>query len=207
VAIIFYHGGGYVLSCMQHYDVFCRWMSSELGATVISVDYRLAPEHPFPTPIEDGYFALEWIVSHAEKLLIKDKPLIVAGDSAGAHLAAMVSILCRDRAGPKIAWQWLIYPWLDNDFSNASYQTYAKGYLNDMATMKWFDGHFMSKEDGVSFPGYPSQVDDLTNLPPAYIISAEHDPLRDEAYVYSQKLQAAGNTAYYDCALGMTHGF
>ena len=205
--IIFYHGGGYVLSSMQHYDVFCRWLCSELGVTVVSVDYRLAPEHPFPTPIEDGYFALEWIVSEAEKLLIKDKRIIVAGDSAGAHLAAMVSILSRDRAGPKIAWQWLIYPWLDNDFTHPSYQAYATGYLNETATMKWFDKHFMPNNVKAAFSGYPSQTKDLRNLPPAYIVSAEHDPLRDEAYVYSKKLEVADNVVHYECALGMIHGF
>ncbi len=206
-AIIFYHGGGYVVSNLQAYDVFCRWMCAELGATVISVDYRFAPEFPFPTPIEDGYTALEWVAAQREKLGISDKHLIVAGDSAGAHLAAMVSILSRDRKGPKIDAQWLLYPWVDNDISRNSYSQYAKGYALTTAAMQWFDQHFRSQNKSAVFPAYPMQVDNLAGLPPAVIIPAECDPLHDEGQAYAEKLQEAGNVVYCNEASGMVHGF
>lgn len=206
-AIIYYHGGGYVLSSVQHYDTLCRWMCDEMGTTVISVDYRLAPEYPFPTPIEDGYAALEWVAENADKLHIAGKKLVVAGDSAGAHLATMVSILSRDRSGPQIAWQWLIYPWVDNDLSRASYQTYAEGYALTTRAMQWFDKHFLQNSIDMTFPAYPFQVSDLAHLPPAFIISAECDPLHDEAYAYSKRLKDAGNVVHYEFAPGMIHGF
>ncbi|HVV68225.1 MAG TPA: alpha/beta hydrolase [Gammaproteobacteria bacterium] len=205
--IIFYHGGGYVLSNLQAYDVFCRWMCAELGANIVSVDYRLAPEYPFPTPIEDGYAALEWVATQRKKLDLDDKHIIVVGDSAGAHLATMVSILSRDRKGPKIDGQWLFYPWVDNDLSRNSYNQYAQGYSLTTAGMQWFDQHFRSQNKPAAFPTYPMKIDNLAGLPPAVIIPAECDPLRDEGFAYAKKLQEAGNVVLLHEASGMVHGF
>jgi acetyl esterase len=200
--IIYYHGGGYVLSSLQHYDALCRWICSEMGMPVIAVDYRLAPENPFPDPIEDGYAALEWVTEQ-----FSNKERIVAGDSAGAHLAAMVSILSRDRKGPEISRQWLIYPWVDQNTVHASYKIYGEGYLLTTAGIQWYTRHFLSRGNNADFPAFPLQVENLSNLPPTCIIAAECDPLHDEAYVFSEKLQEAGNKVYCDYAPGMVHGF
>ncbi len=205
--IVFYHGGGYVLGNVEQYDPACRWMADELQTPVISVDYRLAPEHPFPAQIEDGYAALEWVAAHREKLGMKDAQLVVAGDSAGAHLAAMVSILARDRKGPAIAWQWLMYPWVDNNFSRSSYHTYAEGYGLSTAGMQWFDAKYLADGKVAAYPAYPLQVQELGNLPPAFVVVAECDVLHDEGVEYIQKLESAGNKVFSHYAEGMIHGF
>lgn len=206
-ALIFFHGGGYVVGNVEQYNPICNWLCAELNMPLISVDYRLSPEFPFPTPIEDGYAALEWITHHAVELGWQDKKIIVGGDSAGGHLAAMISILARDRQGPAIAGQWLLYPWVDDDFASPSYQNYADGFALSKAAMQWFSQQFLAGNHQTNYPAFPLHADNLTNLPPAYIITAECDVLHDEGEKYAEKLKAAGNVVHAELAPGMIHGF
>lgn len=205
--ILFYHGGGYVLSDISQYDTVCRWICSVLEMPIVAIEYRLAPEYPFPTPIEDGYQALCWVATNAQKLALKNDKFIVMGDSAGAHLAAMVSLLARDRSGPRISWQWLIYPWVDNDASRPSYDKFFTGYGLTTPAMKWFDNLYLRGHHDPGYPAYPLQFTDFTHLPHSYVVVAENDVLHDEGKLYAEKLRSGDNTVYIDTAEGMIHGF
>lgn len=206
-AIIYYHGGGYVVGSVEQYDPVCRWIAAKLSVPVISVDYRLAPEYPFPIQIEDGYAALEWIVNNAHALGIQDRHMIVSGDSAGAHLATMMCILSRDRKGPKIAGQWLLYPWVDDDLNRTSYAMYSEGFVLKKSSMEWYIKQYLTGDAKANYPAFPMQITNLKNLPAAFVVVAECDVLYDEAQAYIQKLRAAGNTVHDCVAEGMIHGF
>lgn len=206
-AVIFYHGGGYVLGSVAQHDMICRWLCSELKIPFISVDYRLAPEFPFPIPVEDGYAALEWITNNATSLNLQDKEIILVGDSAGAHLATMNCLLARDRQGPKIASQWLFYPWVDDNFQRPSYQKYATGFGLSKMGMQWFTQQFLQPGHASNYPAFPLAFDNFSHLPPAHIFTAECDVLHDEGQVYAETLKAAGNKLQLTDVPGMIHGF
>lgn len=205
--IVFYHGGGYVISNINQYDTFCRWMCSVLDMPVVSVEYRLAPEYPFPTPIEDGYRALCWVADNAQKLHLPQDNFIVAGDSAGGHLAAMACLIARDKSGPNIRWQWLFYPWVDNDSTKPSCTQFATGFGLSKNAMIWFADHYLKDHHKADYPAFPAQFTDLKNLPASYIIVAENDVLSDEGKAYAEKLRANGNEVCMEIAKGMIHGF
>jgi acetyl esterase/lipase len=205
--VVFYHGGGYVLSDVNLYDTTCRWMCSVLEMPIISVDYRLAPENPFPVPIDDGYQALCWVSENFKALNLQPSQIIVAGDSAGGHLAAMVSHIARDKVGPAISWQWLIYPWVDNDATRPSYQNFATGFGLSKRSMLWFNDLYLKNNNKTFYPNYPLHFSDFSHLPPAYIIVAENDVLLDEGKIYAERLRTAGNKVYFELAEGMIHGF
>ncbi len=207
-AVVFYHGGGWVIGDIEYADIACRTIANNTPAVVISVDYRLAPEHKFPAPVDDCYAALEWTAANASSLGVDANRIAVGGDSAGGNLAAAVAIRARDENGPKIAHQLLVYPVTDHSFETPSYAENAEGYLLTKNAMVWFWDHYITGPDDSKNPlASPLQVADAKGLPPATILTAGFDPLRDEGKAYAEKLKAAGVPVTYRNWDGMIHGF
>lgn len=205
--VVYYHGGGWVIGTLETHDSTCRALARASGAAVLSVGYRLAPEHRYPAPLDDCYDALVWAQANAGALGCDPARLAVAGDSAGGNLAAAVAIAARDRGGPTLRHQLLIYPVTDDDFSLPSYAANGGGeYFLGSAMMRWFWDQYLG--DTAHAPlarigGTP----DLANLPPATVITAQFDPLRDEGMAYAARLAAAGVPVDAEIAPGMIHGF
>lgn len=206
---LFYHGGGFVIGTLDTHDNLCRKLARESGSAVLSVGYRLAPEAPFPAGLDDCYNALVWASRNGDKLGIDASRLAVAGDSAGGNLAAAVSIRARDEGGPKLRHQLLIYPVTDNDFTRPSYaQNGAAGGFLTTEMMQWFWNHYVGNRDEAHIPlATVQRTEDLSNLAPATIITAECDPLRDEGMAYAKRLADAGVPTDAEVAPGMIHGF
>jgi acetyl esterase len=206
--VVYFHGGGWVQGSLDTHDNTCQRLAKQNNAVVVSVDYRLAPEYPFPVPGEDCYTATVWAVEHAGSFGANPAQLIVIGDSAGGNMAAIVSLMARDRNGPKITMQVLIYPALDATLSMPSVHKLGKGYLLTEGKMHWYRDHYCGKEPDKKQP-YLSPVfaADLTNLPPALIITAEFDPLKDDGEVYAKRLEEAGNEVVFKEYKGMIHAF
>ncbi|NHZ42331.1 alpha/beta hydrolase [Massilia aquatica] len=206
-AIVFAHGGGWCLCSVDLYDNPCRALANATGCMVLSVDYRLAPEHPFPTPLEDVYAALVWTTEHAVILGIDPARIAVGGDSAGANLAAGAALLARERSGPAIAHQLLMYPALDDRLSSASCAEFAEGYSLTLETMRFCWSTYLGDAGGAD-PDYaaPLRAQSLHGLPPATVMACEFDPLRDEAVAYAQRLRDASVEASCITLEGMIHG-
>ncbi len=204
--IVFYHGGGWVIGGIDESDLIARVLVEKTGAGVVLVDYRLAPEHPFPVPIEDCYDALLWSAKEAAKLHV---PVVVAGDSAGGNLATVCSMLARDQAGPKIALQIMMYPVCDCDMETPSYRDYGTGLVLTAADMAWFYDHYLHSDKAKRADPLvsPLRARELKGLPPALIMTAEYDVLRDEAEIYGKRLAAAGVKVWIKRYQGVTHGF
>ena len=206
--LVWYHGGGWVIGSLDGSDYGCRIMTNAGGFVTISVDYRLAPEAKFPTAADDCYAVTKWVADNAAELGVDASRMAVGGDSAGGNLAAVVAILAKDAGGPDIKYQALIYPVTDFDFGTPSYAENANGYLLTKDSMVWFWGHYLNNEgDGGDFKASPLRREDLKGLPPATVITAEFDPLRDEGEAYAAKLKSAGvavESKRYD---GQIHGF
>lgn len=211
--LVFFHGGGFVVGDVESYDVTCRILTEKTGAKVISVDYRLAPEHPFPAAPEDCYTAVKWVAEHVEELNGDLNNLIVGGDSAGGTLAAAVTLMARDRKTPKITKQVLLYPVTDYHNHNGSsiYPSYienAEGFGVTNTHMGLFWDLYLEKKEDCNHPyASPIRANDLTNLPPALLFTAEYDVLRDEGEQYGIRLRDAGvpvSAKRYD---GIIHGF
>ena len=206
--VIYYHGGGWVVGSVEMYDFFCRQLARATGAAVLSVDYRMAPEHVYPTAAEDAFAALAWVSKEGAKYGIDPDRLAVAGDSAGGNLAAAVSIMARDRGGPALRHQLLLYPVTDADFDNQSYQENAEGYLLTREMMRWFWRHYLGERQPEEAPlAAVLRAPSLRNLPPATVLTAELDPLRDEGAAYARRLQDEQVLTEHVCAPGMLHGF
>jgi len=207
--VVFYHGGGWVVGTIETHDPLCRALANASGAAVLSVGYRLAPEVPFPGPLDDSHDALVWAHDHAAELGIDATRLAVAGDSAGGNLAAAVALRLRDEAGLALRHQLLIYPVTDTDFTRPSYAQNGGGnYFLSAVMMQWFWVQYLGHAPGPHIAGATVlRTADLSNLPPATLIMAEFDPLRDEGVAYAQALTAAGNTVHSVVAPGMIHGF
>lgn len=206
--ILFYHGGGWVVGSIATHDAYCRSLANAVGAMVVSVDYRLAPEHRFPAAVEDAYAALVWVASHAPEFGGDATRLAVAGDSAGGNLAAVSTLMARDRNGPRVRSQVLIYPIVDYSFDTDSYLRNMAGYHLTRDTMIWFWDHYLPDQSQRSQPyASPLRATDLTGLPPALIITAEYDPLLDEGEVYARRLRAAGVPVQLSRYPGTIHGF
>jgi len=206
--LAFFHGGGWVIGSLDTHDNLCRALANRTGAVVVSVDYRLAPEHRFPAAAEDCWAAASWLAEHGDEFGVDGTRLAVAGDSAGGNLAAAVALLARDRGAPRLRHQTLIYPVTDADFDTASYRDNAEGYLLTRAGMQWFWDHYVPdaerRRDGYASP---LRAEKLAGLPPALVITAEYDPLRDEGEAYAARLRDAGvptTRTRYD---GQIHGF
>jgi acetyl esterase len=207
-AVVFFHGGGWVVGNIETHDGYCRALAHAAGVIVASVDYRLAPEHPFPAGVEDAYAATCWVAKHASQLGADPKRLVVAGDSAGGNLAAAVALMARDRGGPTLALQLLIYPITDCNFETPSYRDNAEGYFLTRETMIWFWKHYLPSEaDRRQAYASPLRAASLRGLPPALVLTAEYDPLRDEGEAYAQRLTDAGVSTKLIRYDGMIHGF
>ena len=206
--VVYFHGGGWVIGNIESHDFVCRKLAYESGLTVISVEYRLAPEHTFPSAAEDCYAVAKWVADNAEQLKVDGSRLAVAGDSAGGNLAAVTSLMARDRGEPQISFQLLVYPVVDGTMSFPSIKENAEGYLLTAKDMVWFYDHYAPEGvDRKSAYLSPLYAPDLTKLPPALVITAEYDPLRDEGEAYADALQQAGVEARSSRYDGMIHGF
>ena len=205
--VIYYHGGGWVIGTIETHDGTCRALARASGAAVLSVGYRLAPEHPYPAPVEDCYDALVWASRHAGDLGCDPARLAVAGDSAGGNLSAAVAIMARDRGGPALRHQLLIYPVTDDDYSLPSYAENGGGeYFLGEAMMRWFWEQYLGDVQSAPLARVGSTAN-LAGLPPASVYTAEYDPLRDEGMAYARRLEEAGNSVDAAVAPGMIHGF
>jgi acetyl esterase len=205
--VVWFHGGGWVVGTLDTYDPLCRALAAAVPAVVVSVGYRLAPEHPWPAAVEDAYAATLWASRNAAGLGGAQDRLAVAGDSAGGNLAAVVALGARDRGGPAIAFQLLVYPALDAAGGTASWRDHAEGFHLTAAGMRWYWDHYLGGADGRAPDASPLRAAFLSGLPPALVIVAEHDVLRDEGEAYAARLAGAGVAATATRYPGMVHGF
>lgn len=207
--VVFFHGGGFVIGDLDTHDEPCREIVNQSGATVVSVDYRLAPEAPFPAAIDDSFAAIEWVSANRADLATFDAKIAVCGDSAGANIAAVMCLMARDVDDLDIAAQLLVYPGVDARMTEFdSVDRNGKGYILTRETMEWFMGNYLSSDDdGLDWRASPLLADDFSGLPPALVITAEFDPLHDEGLAYAEALRAAGNEVVHTNYDGMVHIF
>jgi acetyl esterase len=207
-ALMFFHGGGWVVGDLDTHDPLCRALTNEARCITVAVDYRLAPENKFPAAAEDCYAASQWVAGNAAAIGASHARLAVSGDSAGGNLSAAVSLMARDRKDLQVGYQLLMYPALDAALQTNSMAECAEGYLLTRDDMVWFWGHYLRGDQDRSNPyACPSAARDLSGLPPAMIITAEFDPLRDEGEAYAQRLEEAHVPVVLKRYEGMTHGF
>jgi acetyl esterase len=207
--LVWIHGGGWVIGDLETADPTCRLLANRSGCVVVSVDYRRSPEAKAPAPLDDCLAVLRWVAADAAGLGVDGDRIAVGGDSAGGNLAALACLRLRDEGGPAVAFQLLVYPVTDLTRSSGSYEENAEGYFLTKASMVWFIDHHLSgtgidPKDPLVSPLYADTLDDL---PPALVITAEYDPLRDEGEAYAQRLREAGvdvEAVRYD---GQIHGF
>ncbi|MGH8218530.1 MAG: alpha/beta hydrolase [Steroidobacteraceae bacterium] len=207
-ALIFFHGGAGVSGSLDTHDGMCRILANSSACRIFSIDYRLAPEYPFPAAVEDSYVALRWIVNHAAELNLDPARIGVGGDSHGGTLAAVVCQRARDSAGARISFQLLICPVLDLAGTSPSREQFATGYFLDARLLTWASEVYCpSRTDLVDERVSPLRASDLAGLPPAYVHTAEFDPMRDEGRAYADALECAGVRVSYTCHPGMIHHF
>ncbi len=206
--IVYYHGGGWVIGAVEDFETLGRTLAARTGCAVLLVDYRLAPEYRFPTAVEDAWAALRWADAHLEELAGARVPLIVAGDGAGGNLAAVMAQRAKADGGPAIALQVLVYPITDCDRDTTSYTEPDNQLMLSRDSMNWFWAHYAPVEAARAHPdASPLRQPDLTNLPPAVIVTAEHDVLRDEGELYATRLMKAGVPVLHRRFTGQMHGF
>ena len=206
--LVFFHGGGWVIGNLDSHDVACRKLADEGQLIVIAVDYRLAPEHKFPAAVDDAIAAARWIADNARQLGIDALRLSVGGDSAGGNLAAVVAIAARDGNGPAIAGQVLIYPAIDFAMTHPSHREPETSILLTHSVIRWFRDHYLSGAADVhDWRASPARASTLIGLPPAYVLTAGADPLRDEGDEYAKRLKEAGVPVTYRSFPGQFHGF
>ena len=207
--MVFFHGSGFVLCSLDTHDGVCRNLCHAAGCVVVSVDYRLAPEHKFPAGPEDCYAATKWSAEHTSELNADAGRVVIAGDSAGGNMAAVTALMIRDRGGPVLRGQLMIYPVTDYfNSGHPSYKDNSEGYGLTAAGMRWFWGHYLNSESEGDNPYVsPLRATDLRGLPAALIITAEYDVLRDEGESYGERLLEAGVPTSVSRYEGMNHGF
>lgn len=206
--IVYFHRGGWVFGNVKEADPVCRKLAKHLDSIIVSVDYRLAPENPFPKPLEDCYAATEWTAKNIATYGGDPKLLTVCGESAGGNLAAAVTLIARDNHGPEIARQLLICPVISSEMADEPYENCADRYFLTKDAMKFFWSMYLQNPGEEKKPyASPDRATDFSKLPPAYIITAEHDPLHDEAVAYGDKLKRAGVKVVSKCFPGVIHGF
>ncbi|HVZ46445.1 MAG TPA: alpha/beta hydrolase [Ramlibacter sp.] len=207
-ALVYYHGGGWTIGDLDTHDTLCRELCNGADCAVISVDYRLAPEHPFPAAVDDSMAALGWVHGHAADLLVDPSRIAVGGDSAGGNLAAVVSIMARDAGKLPIAFQLLIYPATDARCGHPSHVANGEGYLLTKDSVRYYLGHYLgSGSSDRDWRASPLLQPNLANLPSAFVLTAGYDPLRDEGLEYAQRLSESGNRASLVCFERQIHGF
>jgi acetyl esterase len=207
-ALVFFHGGGWTIGDLDTHDVVCRQLALGAGCAVFSVDYRLAPEHPFPAAVDDCFFATRYIHSNAEKLKIDPGRIAVDGDSAGGNLAAVVALMAREQGGPPLAYQLLIYPATDQRCQFASHERNGEGYLLTRDGIRFFRGAYLPNEaDRADWRASPLLAASHAGLPPALVLTAGYDPLVDEGRAYAERLAKAGVEVAYREYSDMVHGF
>lgn len=207
--LLFFHGGGWVVGNIDTHDGICRQLAKVAKVVIISVDYRLAPEHPYPIPLLDCYAALEWVHKNAKTIGGNPDKIAVSGDSAGGNLAAAVCLKSKAENGPKISYQALIYPVTDlSKLTTISYQNFATNFFLTRDMMAQYINHYVTDEP-TKLDAYASPLlaQDLTNLPPTLVITAGFDPLRDEGEAYGERLKAAGVPVSITRYKGTIHGF
>jgi acetyl esterase len=205
--VVYFHGGGFVIGDIATHDTVCQRLATGVPAVVVSVDYRLGPEHRFPAAVEDCDAATEWVSAHAAELGGDPARLAVAGDSAGGNLAAVVTRHAREAGGPPIAFQLLVYPCTDLTRSLPSHIENGTGFLLDTDTMSWFLENYLGDADPHQPDASPLLAEDLSGLPPALVVTAEFDPLRDEGEAYAERLRQAGVSVTASRYDGMIHAF
>ena len=207
-AVIYLHGGGWVLGDLEHSDALCRRLAVETGFVVINVDYRLAPEHRYPTAARDSYTAFRWVADNASKLGIDPRRIAVAGGSAGGNLAAAITLMARDDRRIHPAAQVLAYPCLDDACASPSYVEFAEGFIVATEDMRWYWRQYLADAASAKRPyACPLKAEDLSDLPPALVITAECDPVRDDGERYAQRLEKAGVPTVLSRYPGTLHGF
>ena len=206
--VVWLHGGGWVTGDLDSHDATCRALANTSGCKIIALDYRLAPEHKFPAGLNDCYAALQWFAARGEAIGIDPRRIAVAGDSAGGNLAAAVALMARDRGGPALAFQLLVYPVTHHAFDTPSYREYGNGYLLTAEGMRWNWNHYLPDAAAGLHPlASPLLAPDLRGLPPALVVVAECDPLRDESEAYAKRLADAGVPVECRRHDGMLHAF
>jgi acetyl esterase len=206
--LVFFHGGGWVIGDLDTQDGACRALANGAGCLVVSVGYRLAPEHKFPAAPDDTYAATKWVAANAASINADPARIAVGGDSAGGNLTAVTAQMARQRGGPRLAFQLLIYPVTDGACDTASYRDNADGYLLTKEMMLWFWNHYVrNPEERFNSMASPLRAQSLKGLPPALVQTAEFDPLRDEGEAYAARLQEAGVPVKLTRYDGMIHGF
>ena len=207
--LVYFHGGGWVLGDPTTHENVSQPLTNSTGCVTVSVDYRLAPEHPFPAAVEDAYAATEWVAANAASIDGDVDRIAVGGNSAGGNLSAAVCLMAREKHGPSLTYQLLLYPALNlSSFDTDSYRDYAEGYGLTKAMMEWCVGHYLpDKQDRRNPSASPLLAEDMTDLPPALVLTAEFDPLRDDGEAYANRLKEAGVSVKYSCYDGLVHGF
>ncbi|MBM3769976.1 MAG: alpha/beta hydrolase [Acidimicrobiia bacterium] len=206
--LVYYHGGGWVFGDIEGVDAINRAVANRAGCKVLSIEYRLAPEHKFPAPLDDCYAALTWVAANGPQVGVDTTRLAVGGDSAGGNLAAAVTLRARDERGPALRYQVLVYPVTDHDFGTVSYRENGDNYLLTRDMMQWFWNHYLSDAaEGHQALASPLKAGSLAGLPPALVITAEFDPLRDEGEAYAARLKDAGVRVRQKRFAGQIHGF
>jgi acetyl esterase len=206
---VYFHGGGWVIGSIESHDAASRELAARSGCAVVSVEYRLAPETPFPGPLDDCVAATEWVAANGAEIGVDGTRLAVAGDSAGGNLAAAVTLVARERGGPDIAAQVLVYPATELGLGSQSIIDNGEGYFLTADAMRWFTDHYFGGDASLAAEPLvsPLLADDHSGLPPALIITAEYDPLRDEGEAYGARLEAAGVPTTVHRYDGQIHGF
>ena len=206
--LVWLHGGGHVVGSLQSYDALCRKLALSADCIVVSVAYRLAPEHRFPAGVVDSFAALKWAARHARELGGDPSRIAVGGDSAGGNLAAVCAILARDAGGPALAFQLLVYPRTAPDEESRSHHELAEGYMLTRKVILWFHEHYRASDaDRSDFRYAPLIAKNLACLPPALVIVGEYDPLRDDGIAYANRLRESGNAVELADYAGMVHPF
>jgi acetyl esterase len=207
-ALVYYHGGGWVIGDLDTHDVVCRTLANGARCAVFSVEYRKAPESPFPAAVEDCFAALKFVSQGEKQLRINAKQLAVGGDSAGGNLATVMTLMARDAGGPPISFQLLIYPGTDQQMGHPSIDRNGEGYLLTKKSMLYFRGHYLPrKEDWLDWRASPLLAKSLAGLPPALVMTAGFDPLIDEGKAYADRLAQEGVKVEYKNYADMVHGF
>src|SRR5690242_9282559 len=207
-ALVYFHGGGWVIGNLDTHDSLCRHLANAARCIVVAVDYRLAPEHKFPAAVEDCFAATSWVAQEATALGVDPERLAVGGDSAGGNLAAVVSLIARDRGAPELRCQALLYPTVECSMTHASHDRFAEGYVLTRPTMKWFREHYLrGPADVADWRASPLRAADLSGVVPALVLTAGNDVLCDEGEAYARRLQQAGVPVQLRKFPDQIHGF